>query len=191
MKPFTIRLLTLATLLLSGIPAAHAESHGTDEHERRDLEELMQGYASVHEGLAGDSLQAARAGAVAIVEGLPADSLKALRRAAQRVADAADLDAARSAFASLSGEVLLLASGPQGEHLKTPLFKAHCPMALGKGADWLQVGKKVANPYFGSAMYGCGSIGEQVAGPRETPRAGDGRGMDHGDMHAAGDGTRR
>ncbi len=40
---------------------------------------------------------------------------------------------------------------------------AHCPMALeGKGANWIQKDKDIKNPYFGSAMLGCGSITESI-----------------------------
>ena len=44
---------------------------------------------------------------------------------------------------------------------------AHCPMAFdGKGADWLQIGDKVENPYFGSQMYRCGKVKKKIEGNR-------------------------
>ena len=38
---------------------------------------------------------------------------------------------------------------------------AHCPMAFDfEGADWLQRGDQVNNPYFGASMLRCGDIRE-------------------------------
>jgi RND family efflux transporter MFP subunit len=45
------------------------------------------------------------------------------------------------------------------------LTVAHCPM---KNADWLQIGEVIANPYFGTAMPGCGGVVRTV----ESPSAG-------------------
>jgi Cu(I)/Ag(I) efflux system membrane fusion protein/cobalt-zinc-cadmium efflux system membrane fusion protein len=38
------------------------------------------------------------------------------------------------------------------------LYVAHCPMALDKGADWVQAGQKIANPYYATEMKQCGQI---------------------------------
>lgn len=46
---------------------------------------------------------------------------------------------------------------------ETELSVAHCPMAAdGKGADWLQEGSKIQNPYFGKAMLECGDVKETL-----------------------------
>jgi Cu(I)/Ag(I) efflux system membrane fusion protein len=43
------------------------------------------------------------------------------------------------------------------------LYRAHCPMAFdNQGADWLQAGKDIANPYFGARMFRCGEIRGEV-----------------------------
>ncbi len=47
---------------------------------------------------------------------------------------------------------------------RQPLVVAHCPM---KNADWLQQDETIANPYFGSAMLGCGEVNRKVAAPVE------------------------
>ena len=40
-----------------------------------------------------------------------------------------------------------------------PAYRAHCPMAFdNKGADCLQSGTKIRNPYYGSMMLECGAI---------------------------------
>ncbi|RKY19093.1 MAG: efflux transporter periplasmic adaptor subunit [Planctomycetota bacterium] len=39
----------------------------------------------------------------------------------------------------------------------------HCPMAFdGEGADWIDTGTRVANPYYGSAMLRCGSLTQSL-----------------------------
>jgi len=53
-----------------------------------------------------------------------------------------------------------------------PIYEAHCPMALdGKGAEWLQRGAEVRNPYFGQSMISCG----EVLGEVGVPHAGTGK----------------
>lgn len=69
-----------------------------------------------------------------------------------------DTEAARRIFGELS--VFLL---PRLEEYNIPaeqsVYKAYCPMALdGKGAEWLQRGKEIKNPYFGKAMLSCGEL---------------------------------
>ena len=45
----------------------------------------------------------------------------------------------------------------------TPIYRFHCPMAFdNKGADWLQRKHGTENPYFGSAMFKCGSEEETL-----------------------------
>jgi hypothetical protein len=38
----------------------------------------------------------------------------------------------------------------------------HCPMAFEDGADWLQRGAEIENPYFGEKMFRCGEITELI-----------------------------
>ncbi|RMH29745.1 MAG: DUF3347 domain-containing protein, partial [Planctomycetota bacterium] len=45
-----------------------------------------------------------------------------------------------------------------------PAGLAHCPMAFdNRGADWLQRGDTINNPYFGASMLRCGEIRETFA----------------------------
>ena len=54
-----------------------------------------------------------------------------------------------------------------GHAAESPLYRAFCPMAFkNKGAPWLQRDKKIANPYFGAEMFGCGNI-ERVYEPQK------------------------
>ena len=64
----------------------------------------------------------------------------------------------RVAFEGVSSRIV-----PHLKSLGQPVVHVHCPMAFDwKGADWLQVGREVANPYFGAEMLGCGSIKDEV-----------------------------
>ena len=63
----------------------------------------------------------------------------------------------RAAFAPLSESITRLGRR-FGTGLATPVYRFHCPMAFGnRGASWLQTNPEVENPYFGRAMYRCGS----------------------------------
>ena len=46
----------------------------------------------------------------------------------------------------------------------TSLVVVHCSM---KNADWLQPGNSIANPYLGTAMPTCGTIGNTIVQPNE------------------------
>jgi len=76
----------------------------------------------------------------------------------ERLEKAGAIAAEREAFALLSEAVLALVeefghAGPE------PLHRARCPMAFdNRGADWLQRGTEIANPYFGATMLRCGEI---------------------------------
>lgn len=46
-----------------------------------------------------------------------------------------------------------------GHDRPAPIVRAFCPMARNsRGAEWLQEGEQIANPYFGAAMLRCGEI---------------------------------
>ncbi|MCJ7545090.1 MAG: efflux RND transporter periplasmic adaptor subunit [Phycisphaerae bacterium] len=88
-------------------------------------------------------------------------SAEGLDKALAELAGAADLQAARKAFAGLSESMISLARryGPGGG----ALVRLHCPMAFDRrGADWLQRDRQVRNPYFGSAMPECGEVVETI-----------------------------
>jgi Cu(I)/Ag(I) efflux system membrane fusion protein len=76
------------------------------------------------------------------------------------LAKAATIAAARRHFDEVSQALL----GMQTTYAVRPtatLYRVHCPMAFdGRGADWLQTGERVMNPYFGARMLHCGDIEE-------------------------------
>jgi hypothetical protein len=90
-------------------------------------------YEKIHTALAADDLAAAKSAAA----GLGDDG--------QAIAQASSLKDARAGFEKLSTRAAIITSDQ--------VF--HCPM-LNK--DWVQTSTKVANPYGGKAMAGCGEI---------------------------------
>jgi len=86
-------------------------------------------------------------------------SRTALHGATVAAANATDISATRVAFHDLSASVIELVRH-LGHGLGDRLVVAHCPMAFEEGADWLQVGEQIENPYFGESMFRCGEIRE-------------------------------
>ena len=84
------------------------------------------------------------------------------------------IDSARALFERLSEGVLSLQE-TFGHHGSETWYRANCPMAFeNKGADWLQRGETIDNPYFGSAMLRCGEIRASYE-PLNTDAGGGGR----------------
>ena len=101
--------------------------------------------------------------------------LKDITKIARRIVAAEGIEKARSIFATLSGSMIGVAKrfGAGGEDV----YRFHCPMAFNnRGADWLQIDQKTANPYFGSAMIRCGVLKETFA----NEPAGDSTGGERG-----------
>ncbi len=77
--------------------------------------------------------------------------------------DASDLVAARRHFEHLSRWFIVLAES-FGNPLADAVVQVHCPMAFNnRGADWLQRGRAIRNPYFGPVMLECGEIRAEYA----------------------------
>jgi Cu(I)/Ag(I) efflux system membrane fusion protein len=95
--------------------------------------------------------------------GLVGQSLAEWRRAAARLRveeSLPSIETARVRFERMSEGVIALQRrfGHTGDEV---LHLTHCPMAFDfKGADWLQRGEVVNNPYFGDMMLRCGDIVE-------------------------------
>ena len=74
------------------------------------------------------------------------------------IEESKDLDEARRAFLPLSNSLIDVARTFQIE-AGDATVEAHCPMAFNnQGANWLQTGKEIHNPYFGAKMLNCGEI---------------------------------
>lgn len=134
---------------------------------------IFPGYLRLQEALATDDLKAAESITVAMKKkaqgitgkGWNAETQgqwKGFRSALADAEAAKDLGGIRKAFEPLSKRLLAL-EALLGHGGKTSYYKVHCPMAFdNKGADWIQAGKEVKNPYYGKMMSGCGSVIEEL-----------------------------
>ncbi|MEQ8316185.1 MAG: efflux RND transporter periplasmic adaptor subunit [Phycisphaerales bacterium] len=135
------------------------------------LKPIYAAYLDAQEALAADDLggfsQAATdlRTAIGFVEeaGLVGEPLGEWRRAAARLRvepGITDIEIARTKFEGMSKAVIAL-QRRFGHRGSEEWQLAHCPMAFdNQGADWLQRGEQINNPYFGASMLRCGEIRE-------------------------------
>ena len=134
--------------------------------------ELFAAYFPIHQALSQDDVARAKQAVTGFARALSAVDMqllegpahqvwmqqsRGLQEGAAQLRQAGDMEAARAAFAPLSGSMILVARrfgpGRQG-----PVYRFQCPMAFNnRGASWLQEAEETENPYFGSVMYRCGS----------------------------------
>lgn len=138
------------------------------------ISEVMSHYFHVKHALTKDDAAEAKNGATMLLRVisqfdnslLPADQkaaysqhINAIKEHADAIVKSADVDAERTHFAELSAHTyeLIKAFGAGKK-----VYYDHCPMAFNnKGANWLNEGAAIQNPYMGSKMPECGSV-EQV-----------------------------
>jgi Cu(I)/Ag(I) efflux system membrane fusion protein len=121
-------------------------------------EEILTDYLKIQKALSEDRIQDAAKGLLSLAQ---RDTLGVLKG----VAPGKGSVAVRHSFEVLGKYLLNHKKGLRGK--RKGLVVAHCPMAFkGKGADWLQIGKEILNPYFGSSMLHCGSVVEELAPSR-------------------------
>jgi Cu(I)/Ag(I) efflux system membrane fusion protein len=147
----------------------------------RGLAPMVEDYLTVHEALASDDLDKAKAGLSSLDEHVKKFEATGSRQArdawdaiaqplsahAKHGAGSKDIEDLRAAFEHVGIQVSILLQR-FGNVTDRPLAVAHCPMSFeGRGADWVQRGTTIANPYFGSAMHRCGSI-EATVKPGEA-----------------------
>ncbi len=74
-----------------------------------------------------------------------------------------DISDARTLFEASAHAAIELARAFGAGDAESVWTVAHCPMAFdNRGAEWLQRGVTINNPYFGSAMLRCGDITERI-----------------------------
>jgi len=144
---------------------------------REQLQAVVEKYLSLHEALAGDDMGRTISVAKSTIEALSGVDMSLLidkphdlwmgrnmkmSKALDVIQNAAEIDAARKAFETLSNELIAVVVQfriPEGRQL----YRIHCPMAFNnKGADWLQANKEIRNPYFGASMLKCGEVTEEI-----------------------------
>ncbi|WP_347243496.1 efflux RND transporter periplasmic adaptor subunit [Thermogutta sp.] len=143
----------------------------------RALQSLWSPYLSIQRALSHDEPGEAVAGFAAIEATLPqllradlpekerqqlAEIVPHLQAACDQARNMQDMEVLRSAFRHLS-QSLIEAVKQFGHAHEKPLVVVYCPMAFSnQGAEWLQEGEEVANPYFGSRMLRCGEVKERI-----------------------------
>ena len=144
---------------------------------RVQIRAVVEKYLSLHEALAGDDMGLAVTAAKSATESLSKVDMSLLSRkphdvwmgrntkmskALDAIQKAADIDAARKAFETLSNELIAVVV-QFGIPETQQLYRIHCPMAFdNKGADWLQMDEDIRNPYFGASMFKCGEVIEVI-----------------------------
>jgi hypothetical protein len=123
-------LMSAVALVALAVPSNAAQL--TDQNKK-----FLAAYEKVHHALVADDLAGAKKAA--------AD----LGPEGSELANSKSLDEARSAFVKLSTDAEKMVAGESGYHIM------HCPMLK---KDWVQTSDKVANPYGGKEMVGCGEV---------------------------------
>ncbi len=154
-------------------------------HFREGFDEVLLAYLAMQEALAGDDFDAFRNAAPKAREalaqvdatGIVGEPLGQWRRITSMLGEsnanpaaAANIDDARARFEHWS-VALIDAIRLFGHSSGALILQMHCPMAFDdRGADWLQHGEDVLNPYFGEEMLRCGSfVAEYASGPLPAP----------------------
>ena len=137
------------------------------------LDGVYRNYLALQEALADDDLEAARGATRALNEAvgevrdeqLVGEALADWRRLRSGlpitpVPDA--IDELRRRFERTS-QALIDLERRFGHGLDAPLVRAYCPMAFDdRGAQWIQAGSTIDNPYFGAMMLRCGEVREEL-----------------------------
>lgn len=78
---------------------------------------------------------------------------------------AGDIEAVRQSLKGLSDAVIeLMHLAPPSKMVAATVYQAYCPHAK---ASWLQLSDKIANPYYGSEMLGCGKVTKKIQAAQE------------------------
>ncbi len=170
----TALLLTVAVSAPAGAAEGGEHNHSSHSHGEsgESFQAMIQDYLFIQTALAGDNINGVPERALSIEKnslhltrsfdpvkaGVDKENVTELKkllprltRAAAELAKTKDLEPTRTAFGNLSEFMIAYSGLVQGE---TPQV-AYCPMAK---KSWLQNGKKITNPYYGSSMLRCGSI---------------------------------
>lgn len=151
----------------TGLPSNPLPSIPMDQQWIAQLKPVTEKYLIVSKALSDDKAEEALKSAPALAKAigsLPEGSEKAkLQTAVATFQKQNDIKALRTAFEPLSASIIRLVRAHGLDHLGS-LYVIHCPMAFrNKGADWLSTDPKVRNPYFGDAMYDCGSVTDTLS----------------------------
>ncbi len=126
------------------------------------LNAVYQQYIQLTTALTSNNFVEAKIAANAIEAGaIEINGGNGIAIASARITAAADIEAQRAAYSTLSKNIEQLI---RKEGLATgKLYVDYCPMALDdKGATWITSNKDIRNPYFGDKMLECGEIQDTI-----------------------------
>lgn len=157
---------TPASAADAAAPAPSGEHAGHDAPSAPMIEpaaarSLLPGYFRLQAALAADDLAGAREAVRAMME--ITGHTGPLPAFLHDLLDAEKLETLREpAFSQLSN-AMIAALKKEPSELEGSVIRMHCPMAAdNRGADWLQSGEELRNPYFGSSMLTCGEVVERL-----------------------------
>lgn len=165
--------------------AAHAHA---EMHPGSCADGLLENYYATQRALADDDLAAAKTAAGALLSSYAGSSCAEthakccadVKASTEGIVNAGDLAAARKSFKDLSDVMITLVK--QGGVAEGLAYLAYCPMADDHaGAQWLQEGETVMNPYYGHQMQQCGEIKGNFGkgGMKGHMKADEHKSMDH------------
>jgi Cu(I)/Ag(I) efflux system membrane fusion protein len=115
--------------------------------------ETLAAYERVRALLAADEIKGVSEAARTLEASATSAKYTAIASSATKLAAAADLDAARVAFADVSRDVVTLLATDKALAKGQHVFE--CPMVQGY-RKWVQPSDEMANPYMGKKMLACG-----------------------------------
>lgn len=163
--PFTLNVQASAAKVAiqpaTGAPEGSGGALSVDQTAR--LKELLGAYVQVQRTLAADSMAGVKEATNTMASVLNGDKsgLYGAEKSAEiigfikEVARQEKIADARKAFRPLSHALIATL---EKRKATTGFYIAHCPMA---DASWIQAGRDLRNPYYGSEMLTCGSINGQ------------------------------
>lgn len=170
MKSLTRTLIIALSIALPRAAFAqhdHGSAASSTEKSTMKFKEAQAGtayghYAKLKDALVASDAEEAKKHALELQQALKdAPGLASVAEEAGKVAAAADLEAQRLAFSSLSNA--MAAWVKSGLLSEGTLYLEFCPMAnKNTGAFWLSNDKEIRNPYFGNKMLKCGSVKEVI-----------------------------
>lgn len=152
-------------------------SMAAESKNESPLDKLLHLYFALSNALSHDDYGVARAKLDALASGEGVSDISGFAGVLNDAATSESISELRSAFESISRTLV--------EHIEandsvfSPIYIAHCPMAFdNEGADWIQETQTIANPYFGEAMFSCGTIQRELTSNNEAPSAHGGHNHD-------------
>ncbi len=149
---------------------------------KNQLSGVFTEFFNVQSALADDNAKQAQGGGAGMIKALALVDMKLLKSdahmawmndltsikdGAEKITTETSLAAQRKIFVGLS-KAMANAGMSYAVSFEEPAVVLNCSMAFdGKGADWLQLGDQVRNPYFGKAMLGCGEVKMKMKAPKK------------------------